>query len=387
MKDNRVNCFSVMITMKICDYLDLVKKTYRERGGIEGQREALKSSTAIRIRERLIKDLIIGAVIPPIVIGIIVDQDKLNNVETLHEDDFRSMVSMVDSDNVTIIDGMQRTTALMKAIEEGGQGDREIRVEFWIALNTKSLIYRMLVLNSGQVPWDIRRQIEVIFSAMVHEMSTTVPNIELLKLDDQRRRGNAGGQFQADRIIELFLIFGSRKEKVDTKERLADEFTRLDLIESTGNEDFVSIFYSAVDLLGKFDKQFSRYKLESTDTKSQNRFNIGRDLFSSQPACIGFILAIARHVLGRPGLDFESTEKQQRWRALSNDADKLINRLQHMNDEELGFFLDFMTLNEAINRRTGKVGEFERDFFHKAFAALIEDKFSFTKMTPCWRAY
>ncbi len=385
LKDDRVNCISVLINISIHDYLGLINKAYVERGGIEGQRDALKSSTAIRIRERLIKDLTIGAVIPPVVVGVIVEPEKIEQIENISEQEFRELVSQIVPDNVSIIDGMQRTTALIKAIEDGASSDRNIRVEFWISLDTKSLIYRMLVLNSGQVPWDLRRQIEVVFSSMVHEMSTKVPNIELLKLDDQRRRGSAGGQFQADRIIELFLVFGARKEKVDTKERLADEFTRLDLIEATGNEEFVSIFYQAIDLLGRLDKQFSRYRPESD---GRNRFNIGKDLFSSQPACIGFILAIARYVLGRPGLDLEPQEQKRRWEALVSEANKLIERLNKLNDnDEIGAFLDFVTLNEAISRRTGKVGEFERDFFHKAFGALIEDNFSFPNMTPCWRAY
>lgn len=385
LKDDRVNCISVLINISINDYLELIDKAYVARGGIVGQRDALKSSTAIRIRDRLIKDLTIGAVIPPVVVGVIVEPQQIEQIQNLGEKEFRDLITQIVPDNISIIDGMQRTTALIKAIEDGASRDRSIRVEFWISLDTKSLIYRMLVLNSGQVPWDLRRQIEVVFSSMVHEMSTKVPNIELLKLDDQRRRGSAGGQFQADRIIELFLVFGARKEKIDTKERLADEFTRLDLIEATGNEEFVNIFYQAIDLLGKLDKQFSKYR---PDSDGGNRFNSGKDLFSSQPACIGFILAIARYVLGRPGIDLEPPEQKRRWELLASKANELIQRLDNMDEnDDLGAFLDFVTLNEAIGRRTGKVGEFERDFFHKAFGALIEDGFSFPNMTPCWRAY
>ncbi|MCB2189247.1 MAG: hypothetical protein KQJ78_22750 [Deltaproteobacteria bacterium] len=384
LRDSRINCVSVLTTMSINDYLELVKKAYRERGGIEGQRDALKSSTAIRIRERLIEDLIRGAVIPPIVSGVIVDSEELNEIEKLTTDDFHKMISDINPDNITIIDGMQRTTALIKACESGASEARKIRVEFWIAENTKSLIYRMLVLNSGQVPWDLRRQVEVVFSAMVQEMRTAVPNIELLKLDDQRRRGGAGGQFQADRIIELFLVFGARKATVDTKERLADEFIRLDFIEATGKEEFVGKFYQSVDLLGRIDKEFSRYKPE---VGMGERFNLGKDLFSSQPACIGFVLAISRHVLGRPGFDLPLEQQQQRWEGLIAGAERLVAKLHSMNEGEIGQFLDFITLNEAISKRAGKVGEFERDFFLKAFLALIEDDFSFPSMTPCWRAY
>ena len=94
-----------------------------------------------------------------------------------------------------------------------------MRIEFWLATNTNSLIYRMLVLNTGQVPWDLRRQIEVIHKPLIKELKQN-SSIELLEKDDERRRARAG-QFQANRIVELYMVFGARKEKIDTKERLA----------------------------------------------------------------------------------------------------------------------------------------------------------------------
>ena len=116
---------------------------------------------------------------------------------------------------------MQRTTSILQAIDEGLSLETIIRVEFWIANKLNSLIYRMLILNTGQVPWNLRRQIEIVFSSMIEEIQEKVKNIELYKVDDANRR-TKGGQYHANDIIELYLAFGGRKEKVDTKERLAD---------------------------------------------------------------------------------------------------------------------------------------------------------------------
>jgi hypothetical protein len=253
----------------------------------------------------------------------------------------------------------------------------------------------MLVLNSGQVPWEIRRQIEVVFSSMVREINKKVPNVKIIMIIDQKnhiRRRSAGGNFQADKIIELFLIFGSRKERIDIKERLADEFTRLDLIEATGNDNFVNIFYESLDLLGQLDIQFYKNKYEPEDieeSEEKSRFKQGKDLFSSQPACIGFMLSIARYLFGRPGLDTDPNQQKERWNELNSHAKKLLARLEEMDNEKIGDFLDFTTLNEVISkgRIARKIGEFEREFFHKAFTVLIEDNFSLPNMTPCWRAY
>lgn len=62
--DQRGNCISIMLKVKFPAYNTLIECTYRNRGGIEGQRGALKSSTAIRIRKRMIDDIAKGTVLP-----------------------------------------------------------------------------------------------------------------------------------------------------------------------------------------------------------------------------------------------------------------------------------------------------------------------------------
>ncbi len=73
----------------------------------------------------------------------------------------------MDPKTKSIIDGMQRTTALQEAKDSFGENQLNIRVEFWIADKLNSLIYRMLVLNTGQVPWEMARQLETIYSQLL----------------------------------------------------------------------------------------------------------------------------------------------------------------------------------------------------------------------------
>lgn len=74
LKDERVNCYSVMTQLTIGQYLRIIQSVYESGGGIEGQRESLKTSTAIRIRKRMIEDLRLGTVLPPIVLGVVVEE-------------------------------------------------------------------------------------------------------------------------------------------------------------------------------------------------------------------------------------------------------------------------------------------------------------------------
>ena len=62
--DKRVNCYSVMVEMPVSDFLELVEKSYENRGGIEGQRSALKTKTALTIRKRMVEDVKKGTVLP-----------------------------------------------------------------------------------------------------------------------------------------------------------------------------------------------------------------------------------------------------------------------------------------------------------------------------------
>jgi len=382
--DERSDCYSVILKVQINEYLKFIERLYKHNGGgIEGQREVLKTGTAVRIRKRMVADLKKGAVLPPIVLGVVIPEKDFDTLEELDPDSF---YNLLDSklESISIIDGMQRTAALFEASAETDLSNREMRIEFWIARNTNSLIYRMLILNTGQTPWNLRRQIEVVFRTMIREIKNNVPEIELLEVNDQRRR-TLSGQFQADDIIEMFLAFGSRKEKIDVKERLADEFTKLDFIEVTDDSQVTYMFYDVLNILTQFDKVFGKYPGEKQN--DERRFHKGRDLFNSQPARVGFSAAVGVHIFGRPGTRHSDEEQLEKWEEVKQYSEILLNSLKEMNKNAIGEFLDFDTLNQAINRKSGKVGDFEREFFLAAFKVLIEENFSLNSMAPCWRAY
>ncbi|NEP86912.1 MAG: hypothetical protein F6K18_08735 [Okeania sp. SIO2C2] len=381
LKDERVNCYSVMIQLRVAEYLEMVEKVFNDRGGLEGQRDTVKTTTALRIRKRMVEDLKKGAILPPIVVGVITSEDKLSTLKQLDRDDFLNLITN-HPENISIIDGMQRTTALYEAQKTTDIRDNKVRIEYWIASQVNSLIYRMLVLNTGQIPWNLRRQIETVFKENLKELNKKYPDIQIIKIDDQKKPINSR-QYRADKVIELFLVFGSRKEKVDLQERLADEFTRQDFIESVANPNFTNIFYEVIGCLADFDSALSAYE----NTTKEVHFKKGKDLFRSHPACIGFVTSIALYVQGRPGNDYSLEKQNKRWRKIKNDANTLFKRVKEMEPSEIGKFLDFPTLNELISKKTGKSTNFERAFFLEAFKVLIDEDFDVQVMTPCWRAY
>src|SRR5699024_9067889 len=113
-------------------------------------------------------------------------------------------------DAFSIIAGMQRSNIYFSNYD--GNEQREIRVEFWISDKTIKLLYRMLVLNTGQVPWNTRRQIEVIFSGLSRSIIERAleknpeleGKIEIIGVDDAKRRTQAG-KYHKSTMIELYL--------------------------------------------------------------------------------------------------------------------------------------------------------------------------------------
>jgi len=391
-QDNRTDCYSVMVTYSLKKYLELVESAYTNKGGLEKQRTALKTSTARRIRERMVSDLKGGAIFPPIVLGVILSNEQVNQLVHFNPSEFKTLISDL-SHSLTIIDGMQRTTAMYEVVQALSPTPEQkedylnrilVRAEHWVAKSINSLIYRMLVLNTGQVPWNLRRQLEVVFKPILDEIKKSNTALKLLEVDDAKHR-KEGGQYQANNLIELFIAFGLRKEKVNLQEQLADEFSRLDFIEATSNAHFIEAFNKILNYFVKLDIAFDQYRPQD---ETKERFKRGKNIFDSQPARVGFIAACARYIMGKPGIERSHDEKETRLKKLSDDIESLLKRLEKMDEQTLGEFLELVTLKEvSSSKKTGKLGDYERAFFLKAFETLVEEKFDVPSMRVCWRAY
>ena len=391
--DKKLKCISIMKKIKIDDYLKLVENAYKNRGGISGQREALKQKTAISIRNRMIADIKEGTILPPIVVGIVIDEVKYKKLES-KEINFEELEIEKNAELLSIIDGMQRTTALMKACSENDSvGERELRVEYWISDNNNSLLYRMLVLNTGQVPWNVRRQIEVIFSGIIKEIKNKVDCIAVLQIEDSARR-KKGGQYQASELVELFLAFGARTWKVNTKEKLTDEFTRHDFLQSSGEIDLIDMFCEILKCMAEIDIFLDeKYKISEAkeeveiEINQNDKFKNGKDLFASQPARIGFVAAAGEKIIGRPGEE-RSAEKIK---CAKNDFlqtfETIKESIEEKKTEELIEYIDFSTLNQKMERRTTKVGDYERELFYEAFKVAVDEKGKMDNLGICWRTF
>ncbi|MCY1744285.1 hypothetical protein [Ensifer sp. SL37] len=86
-EDKRVECLSVMTVLTVKSYLDIVEGAYSNKGGIDGQRSKLTTKTAQTIRQRMVDDVARGAVLPPVVVGYLADEDEYKTLAATSEID------------------------------------------------------------------------------------------------------------------------------------------------------------------------------------------------------------------------------------------------------------------------------------------------------------
>jgi len=393
-KDERSNCFSLLSEMKLQDYFSLISFAYDAQGQIGGQRDKLTSTSAIRIRARMVEDFRKNAVFPAVAIGIIVDDSKFNGVAEIKSDEnLELFLKSLSKESFSIIDGMQRTTVYKDCIDTSKE--RKIRVEFWVTKRTESLTYRMLVLNTGQVPWNLRRQIEVVYAPLIEEIKNRLKvkqpgiseRVQFIHIDDNGARLNAG-QFHADDIVEMYLSFGLRKEKIDTASVLAEDFTRLDLIEALANDNFLEYFISVFACLAKLDLAFSEV-VRTPFENDQGKINIGRKIFDSMPAKIGFMVASSQLIFGRVGTHRSNDEQTKAIGKIEIAIGKLVEKIQGLKTpQEKELFFCFSILNERIKTApTNRIGDWQRAFYLEAFRIILLDEFDFQSLEASWRAY
>lgn len=383
--DSRSECLSILVSMNLAEYKEIVYSSYTQGGNLEGQRGIIRrSSVASKIRKRMNDDFVAGAIFPHVVIGVLTSPEDFLSLKNGNKE-FSPGTYAYDS--ISIIDGMQRSGIYFSNYD--GNEDREIRVEFWVSDKTVKLLYRMLVLNTGQVPWNTRRQVEVIFGGLSKSIIeyTLKKNadlqscLEIISVDDGKRRTQAC-KYHKSTMIELYLGFNTRKVKVDVGDELADEFQRFDMMESIEKDCNFELFVDAFSYLCKMDLAFSN----SASTAENGQFKEGKDIFGSVPACLGFIVACAEFVMGKIPVERREEDKRNKNEKLNCQINKAIAMIQNNQDKD---FLMLESLNDVIEQLPkNRIGDEMRSTFKQIFSELLkyDELDEINSMEAFWRS-
>ena len=185
-KDCRTNTNVVYAEIKISEYLDFIGDDF-DRFEIQRKRQDPKKYT------RLKEDIKKGALLPGITLAI--NPSKVSEfIDEVVNDDKKGLIDKLNkSSDIYILDGLQRTYIIKDLKDEGAEfnQDQKLLLEIWFEDKIEHLIYRLIVLNSGQKPMSMRHQVELLFTTLKTEIETEIPNLNIYVEKDGQIRSQA----------------------------------------------------------------------------------------------------------------------------------------------------------------------------------------------------
>ena len=360
-KDLRTNTYIVYAQISIDDYLVLVGNKFDD---FSIQRKQEKHKAYIRMRQ----DILEGAVLPPITLAV--KPDNCDNIMNLIEqNNWEATKDELSKPNqLFILDGLQRTH-ILSDLKKGGNIFKEgqkLLLEFWIEKETKHLIYRLIILNSGQKTMSLRHQLELLFMTISEEIKKDIPQIELLQeKDEQRRRKSKVYSFES--IITSYYCFLTKNYEPNKENLITRQIQEEGIINADENElnDKLTLFKTYLQYYSEIDDEIYK-SYNYGDKKFINWFakeNVMNSFFAS---------------LSDYGNNSED-KKDKILRALEN----LKNEFNKGINDPLGLETFDNIANQTINSSKKNIGLATKRFLFEGFREYFMNSGEKT-FQDCW---
>lgn len=361
-KDCRTNTNVVYADIKISDYLDLVGDDF-DRFEIQRKRQDPKKYS------RLKEDIKKGALLPAITLAI--NPSKvgyfLADVEAKKSDDLIS--KLIKSPDLYILDGLQRSYIIKDLVDEGVvfNENQKLLIEIWFESKIEHLIYRLIVLNSGQKPMSMRHQVELLFTTLKTEIEEEIPNLKIYVEKDGQIRSQAM-KFSFDRIVNAYYSFLTKSPEIKRDNLIVKKLNEDDIL-SSNEEELNANYNHFIGYLKKYCAlDLNMYKIHSSGAESTGFKN----WLADENTLKGFFAAV-----GRYSSDEKKTER------VNNALDKLIKEaIKGVNDPmHLNVFYELKT---GIDSKKYNVGNETRRLIMDGFREFFIDEGD-TTFDECWK--
>lgn len=254
--DKKINGVSWMVKMTIGDYLKMI-----DMDGNVYQRDL----QSLSFYKKLIDDLLNDTIMPPV--SVVYPECDINLKKGLNP-----------NNKFIILDGLQRTNCLLQCIKLINDGKKEcifktvkefeakeIYVEIWEKLDLKNILYKMLVLNTGQKKMDYDHQLDILSTSVRAELENY--NIKYYISKDKKKIENKQDNYALSTITSALVSFISQipiRNKKNAAEFLFNNFEldlnsgdgekTLDLINS--EETYKYLNWVLVDLNSLLDEKY-----------------------------------------------------------------------------------------------------------------------------------
>lgn len=225
--DKKINGKSRIVKMNIGDYLKITSTTTNEY-----QRNIQSPSFYRKLRQDLLDD----TVMPPI--SVVYPEKDINLSQGLKVDN-----------KFIILDGLQRTNSIMECIKTLEKGksegiikdvesfkEKEIYVEIWENLELKYILYKMVVLNTGQKKMDYEHQLDILSDSL--EVILQENQIKYItRKEELNKSAKSPDAFKLSSITTALVSFISGKPSTGKKNAAEFLFERFNLSIDTNEED------------------------------------------------------------------------------------------------------------------------------------------------------
>lgn len=384
-EDKKVGAKCLLIDIKIGEYINLIEENLED---LDIQRGKILSRKR-DVYKRLIEDLKEGTIIPPISLIFRKESavyDKIKDKTDLKEIE-KIMNEEIKKGDFSILDGLQRTYCILNAIDDLRSEESflkaRIRAELWCDITYTALLYKMLVLNTGQVKMSMKHQIEILNIPLRKKISEIVSRMNISVTFSTYKNPISTDNiytYKFSDIVEAFTSFITKDKIVDKTNVVVQELERTKFIEEHSDskvllsEEEIEEF---VDVLIKFDKiLWEKYKEGITEedgyeeTEESEKERKPPLPWTSRNGIIKSA-AILCGIFGYFGKAFSDNRKNYNER-----KNKFFEILQKQETDPLKLRIMSEILQDE-KKRTTKFGETARSFFFSAFREFFrgEDDF------------
>lgn len=360
-KDHRINSINLYVETTFGEYLSFADQIIKNN---ELQRKRVKTSKSVY--SLLKDDLKKGCVMPPLVLAVtktdVIDADEIDEEELLE-------YIKENTDDVLILDGLQRTYTLLDAkseMEKAGKKRMQqflgysLRLEIYVEINRFGVLYRMLTLNTGQTPMSLRHQLEMLYSDM---LDTEIEGVILIP-DNEGKADPDEGEFVFKNAVEGFNSYMGRNELPIDRQDLLDNIKMMENMseENVTDDLFKEFLEGYIRVFNALRKITNEYVLTKEDAQeyeiSESPFGKKvSKVFSTSQALTGYGSAIGKMKDNGVITDIK-------------DVTGMLRRLIQKNDG-YEWFLEMLLKFDRIKESSKKIGNAQRMFFHYFFRELF----------------
>jgi hypothetical protein len=302
-----------------------------------------------------------------------------SGAEEYNKEAEESLITQIkeNSDNLVILDGLQRTHTILDLLDELRTNKDEagikklenarLRVEIYIGLNRLGILYRMLTLNTGQTPMSLRQQIEILY---LDYLGTSIQGVELVREADGKAASKAN-QYNFKDVIEGFNAYLDRDELPIDKADILENINSLEkLSKENQSSELFEKYLHALHLFTSKAIELCDGTEITEEYLEKNNSPFGKSaiqVFKKPQAMSGFGAAVGKLI------DFE----------IISDIDEVIEIISELEVEDPDEFMEEINNSlDWLKNNTSKIGNAQRTFFSFYFRDIFnKDTDSYKNLT------